>query len=223
MPIRIQPKPAPLPADLIERYRGVTPATVGHMIEAGAATPALAPLFRPVKLVGRAITVRITSPDSTLVHHVMDLIEPGDVLVIATGGNTRHAAIGEMTSLAARARGAAGVVIDGPATDIAEITRMQFPVFSKGTSPMTTKLYGIGDGSINEPITCDGVLVRPGDLVFGDDNGVIFLAPELAAALIDGAEQREAREPETRRYLEGGGSLPERSGANRLLRERFGL
>jgi len=221
--VEIRPMPAALPEELVARYRRVSFPTLGHFVEEGAASSAIAPLFRPVKVVGRAVTVRIPAPDSTLVHYVMGLVGPGDVVVIDTGGNTRHAPVGEMVSLAARSRGAAGIVVDGPATDSVEIAAMGFPVFSRGLSVMTTKLYAIPQGGINVPVTCDGVVVRPGDLVLGDDNGVLFLTVETARALIERAEASDAREPETRRYLTEGGSLPERSGATRIVRERFGV
>ena len=223
MAAEIRAMPAALPAELLARYANVSFPTLGHYIEEGATSSAITAVVRPVKMVGRAITVRTTAPDSTLVHKVMELAGPGDVVVIDTGGNTRHAPVGEMVALAAKCRGCAGIVVDGPATDTVEIRGMDFPVFSRGTSCMTTKLYGIPQGGINVPVTIDDVVVHPGDLVLGDDNGVLFLTLAVAEALIARAEENDAREPDTRRYLAEGGLLPERSAANRLIKERFNL
>ena len=87
MPVVINPMPAPIDEELLARYRGVSFPTLGHYLEAGATTGAIAAVWKPVKIVGRAITVRTVSPDSTLVHHVMDRIGPGEAAEqIAVGG-----------------------------------------------------------------------------------------------------------------------------------------
>lgn len=222
MKVNIRPMPPALDPKLIERFRKVTPPTVGHILNFGFVSPEIGPLFRPSSIVGRAITVRIGGPDSMMIHKATEMLEPGDVVVVDMGGNRTHACWGEMVTRAALTRKSAGAIIDGYATDFAEVTRLGYPIYSRGTAALTTKVYGM-DGEINVPIQCGGTPVTPGDLVIADDNGVIILEPGVAAEIIEAAEQIETHEVSLRIHLDEGGSLSERSGANRLLRERFHL
>lgn len=218
MPIQINPTPASITESLRQKLEQVSFATFGHLLEAGFVDPGIRAMVSPVKIVGRAITVRITPPDSVLVHKVIDLVEAGDVIIVDTGGDVRHAPVGEMVALAAKLRGAVAIVIDGVCTDITEIREMRMPVFARGTSLLTTKLLGLDTGGINVPVTCGGVSVFPGDVVLADENGVLILSPEVVAQVVDRALASDEREIDTRRYLHEGGSLPERTGANDIVR-----
>lgn len=215
--IEIGGMPAPLPDELRAALRGISFATLGHFIETGLVDPGITAQVVPAKMVGRALTVRITPPDSAAVHEITALVEPGDVVVIDAGGDRRHAAIGELVTLAAQVRGAAGIVIDGACTDIVEIRAMGLPVFARGTSLLTTKLHGL-EGAMNVPVTCGGVIVGPGDVVLGDENGVLVLAPSLAHTLVAEAQAAEAKEPASRAYLQAGGALAARFGAHEIIR-----
>ncbi len=217
MSIQVHPMPPALPETLRDALMGVSFATIGHLLEEGFVDPAIRGLVAPIKVVGRAITVRTTAPDSVLVHKATEMLQRGDVLVIDMGGDRHHAPVGEMVALAAQCRGAVGIVIDGVCTDIVEIRAHGVPVFARGLSLLTTKLLGLSSGSINGPITCGGVTVRPGDTVLGDDNGVLILPPELAGWAAEQARPRDAREPALRQHLRQGGSLAEWSGATRIL------
>ncbi len=217
MAIEIHPMPRTLPEDLRHALAEVSLATIGHLLEEGFVDPGVRALVTPAKMVGRAITVRTTPPDSALVHAAVAMLEPGDALVIDIGGDGRHACVGEMVALAAQCRGAAGIVVDGVCTDIVEIRAMGLAVFARGTSLLTTKLLGLRSGTINGAITCGGVIVRPGDAVLGDANGVLILPPEIARWAAEEARPREAREPGLREHLRGGGSLAEWSGADRMV------
>lgn len=119
-------------------------------------------------------------------------------------------------SYAARARGAAGAVVDGAITDLAEIEELAFPIFYRSVSALTTRILGL-EGAINVPVTVGGVTVRPGDLVFADENGVAILAPEGALEIARSLVERESREVETKRKLDAGGSLADLSGARKLF------
>ena len=222
MKVAINPMPPPLPAELQSTLSDIGFPTIGHFLENGFVEPEIRALVTPAKVVGRAITVRITSPDSVLVHKVTELLEPGDAIVIDTGGNVRHAPVGEMVVFAAKARGAAAIVIDGVCTDIVEIREMGVPVFARGTSVLTTKLHGLGSGAINEQVSCGGVAVNPGDVVLADDNGVLILSPEAAADVLDPARDSDAAEPDMQASILDGGSLAELSGANRILSKTSG-
>jgi 4-hydroxy-4-methyl-2-oxoglutarate aldolase len=213
----IHPMPEPLPDDLRGALANVSFPTIGHFLETGFVDPAIRAMVTPAKAVGRAVTVSITAPDSVLVHKATELLEPGDALVVDTGGDARHAPVGEMVALAAQCRGAAAIVIDGVCTDIVEIRELGIPVFARGTSVLTTKLHGLPNGAINAPVSCGGVVVRPGDVVLADDNGVLVMPVDVARSVVERARASDAREPKTREYLRGGGSLPELTAANRIV------
>jgi 4-hydroxy-4-methyl-2-oxoglutarate aldolase len=119
----------------------------------------------------------------------MDVVRPGDVLVIATGG-APYACWGEMMSLAAKAQGVAGVIVDGPLTDVAQQMDIGLPVFGKGRAALTTQVLGEG-GSINLPVVCGGLHVDPGDLVLGSADGVLVLPKREAEHLYDRACDEE--------------------------------
>ncbi len=212
--VAIHSMPGALPDELRAALAAVSFPTIGHFLEEGFVDPAIRAMVTPVKIVGRAVTVRTTAPDSVLVHKATEMLQPGDALMIDIGGDTRHAPVGEMVALAARERGAVGIVLDGVCTDIVEIRAMGMPVFARGTSVLTTKLHGLQAGSINAPVSCGGVVVRPGDVVLGDDNGVLVLSAAVAQAVVERARASDEREPATREFLRGGGSLPELTGAN---------
>jgi len=210
--------PAPLEPDLREMSEAIGFATLGHFLEEGFMDPGIRLLSVPkAKVVGCAVTVRISPPDSVLVHKVTELLRPGDVLVIDTGGDTRHAPVGEMVALAAQVRGAVAIIVDGVVTDIEEIASLGLPVFARGTSLLTTKLLGLKFGGINVPVSCGGVRVEPGDVILADTNGVMALKREVVRSVAPLARTSEEGEAEMRRYLLAKGSLPERTGANAIV------
>lgn len=212
----IHPRVNTLPPELLAAFLQVDPATIGHFIHFGAMHHQIRPLWRPVKIAGPAFTVRTPAMDTTMLHRCYEMLEPGDVLVVDRCGDMVHAGFGGVTAYAAMMRKVAGVVIDGLATDIREIEEYRLPVFARGLTALTTKALGIG-GDINVPVMVGGAVVRPGDLVFGDDNGVLVLTPEEAPALLKMAQEAEAREKETKKKLASGIPLTDISGSKNLL------
>ena len=201
-----------LSAELIERYRQIEPATVGHLIEFGFVDPQIHPLFPTGIVVGPAFTVRTSPQDSSIVHLAIDQAHKGDIMLIDRSGDRTHAPWGGMTALAASLNGLAAVVIDGVATDLVELEQAGTPVYCRGLSAMTTK--GLArDGEINTPVSIGGVAVCPGDLVLADANGVLVLSPALAEKLIDQAEQVQARGADLPAQLKAGGKLSQVRGA----------
>ncbi|MBK5351714.1 RraA family protein [Pseudomonas sp. TH41] len=181
---------------LIEQLNAVSFPTLGHFLEEGFADSQLRAMVPNVKLVGRALTLKLVGADAIAVNQALALIQPGDVLVIDTGGDWQHAPVGAVTSCAARCAGAVGIVVDGAVTDLLELREAGLPVFARGTSLLTTKLHGHGASLINQPIHCAGVTVRPGDLVLADDNGVLFLDPAIAQSVIERALASDRAEPQ---------------------------
>ncbi|MGE8147634.1 RraA family protein [Pseudomonas frederiksbergensis] len=189
---------------LIEQLKAVSFPTLGHFLEEGFADSQLRAMVPNVKVVGRALTLKLVGADAIAVNQALALIKPGDVLVIDTGGDHRHAPVGAVTSCAARCAGAVGIVVDGAVTDLLELREAGLPIFARGTSLLTTKLHGRGDSQINQPIHCAGVTVNPGDLVLADDNGVLFLDWSTAASVIEQALASDRAEPRLLERLRSG-------------------
>ncbi|MEV7439205.1 RraA family protein [Streptomyces griseoviridis] len=207
----------PLDEELAERLGRVDFPTLGHHLEEGFCDPALRRQAGGGKLVGRAVTVRITPTDSTLLHHLAGLVGPGDVVVVDCGGDRRHAPLGEVVVHALDSRGAAGAIVDGVCTDIGALRDVGLPVYAYGTSLLTTKLHGIADGSLNAPVVCGGVPVRAGDLVLGDENGLLIAPAARLAAVVDEALADDAEEPDLLAELHRGHPLGTLTGASRTV------
>lgn len=202
---------------VIERYRDTSTGTVGHFLDQGFLDWRIQCLYRPVQLVGQAITVSSPPTDNAIFRDALDRAEPGDVLVIDRAGDQRHASWGGILSLAAKLKGLAGVVVDGAATDWAEITDMQFPVFCKNLSALTTRKQNLG-GRLGEPISCGGVTVSTGDLVLGDEDGVVVVPFQQVDDVLVKALAKEAQEEKVRALLQEGLPLAKAAAeANRLL------
>jgi len=170
---------------------------------------------------GTAVTVQIPGQDSAMLHHALGLLRPGDVLVVDRMGDDRHACVGGGVALAAKLAGAAAAVVDGPCTDFSEIRMHDFPVWCRGPSPITTRVYAIG-GSLNAPIGCGGVTVNPGDAVVLDESGVLVLPPDEAEAVADAALARQEREKDLWAKLRAGAKIGDLSGATAKIMAAMG-
>jgi len=201
--------------DLASTLRSVSPATLGHFTDFGF-TRGLRPNRTHLKVVGGAVTVRIPHLDATAVHCVMDVVRPGDVIVVDQSGDMDRACWGGGMSYVAQLKGAEGVIVDGAVTDVDEIDDLGPPVFFRSVSALTTRLLGI-EGAINVPGTVGGVTVCPGDVIFADENGVAVLTVPQAEHYAPLLVEREAAGPEVRRRLSAGESLADISGARKLF------
>ncbi|MFF8959982.1 RraA family protein [Streptomyces sp. NPDC014894] len=218
MPLDLRELPAPLDGELVEKLRGVDFPTLGHYLEEGFCDPRLQRRAGTDRIVGRAVTVRITATDSTVLHHAAGLVGPGDVVVVDCGGDRRHAPLGEVVVNALASRGAAGAVVDGLCTDVDALRALGLPVYAYGHTALTTKLHGIADGSLCAPVVCGGVPVRAGDVVLGDANGVIIAPAARLAAVVDEALADDAEEPALVAALWRGEPLGSLTGATETLR-----
>ncbi|MFE0755489.1 RraA family protein [Inquilinus sp. NPDC058860] len=210
----VPPQIAPALAGKLAR---VEIATIGHFRHRGFVHRSIAPLL-PVRgtLVGTAVTVAIPGTDSTLLHHAIGLLRPGDVLVIDRLGDDRHACLGGGVARAVKRTGAVAVVLDGPCTDPEEIREAGLPVWCRGASAITTRLNDLG-GALNLPVACGNVPVLPGDAILADATGVLVLPPGEAEAAADEAIAREARIAERQARAQAGQKLGDLSGASRLV------
>ncbi|AUI53452.1 dimethylmenaquinone methyltransferase [Arthrobacter crystallopoietes] len=185
--------------ELLDRLRRVSFPTLGHFLEEGFCSSEIRAVVPGVRMVGVASTARIPDADAVAVNHALLRLQPGEVLVLDMDGDRQHAPVGAVTSAAARARGAAGILVDGPVTDVVELNTANdggaLPVFARGTTCLTTKRHASGRAEFGIPVSVGGATVRPGDIVLGDDNGVVVLAPEVAAAVVLQAVESDAAEP----------------------------
>jgi regulator of RNase E activity RraA len=136
------------------------------------------------KICAPACTVKVFPGDNLMVHKSLDVIEPGDVILVNAGGSATNAVLGDLISTKARHRGAAGFVIDGLVRDLPTIQQLgDFPVFARGTTPIGP--LHRGPGEINFPICCGGVVVNPGDIIVGDAMGVVVVPQGIAGELLE--------------------------------------
>ncbi len=210
----IGPVPARVPRELIDGFAEVEIATIGHFRHRGFVHRSLRPLT-PIEgtLAGTAITVAIPGTDSTMLHHALSVVEPGDVVVIDRLGDDRHACVGGGVAFAAKTAGAVAIVLDGPCTDAEEIIEVGLPVFCRGISAITSRLNDLG-GALNLPVSCGNVPVLPGDLVLLDACGVLVLPPDEAPAVLEDGRARQARANRNHDRIAAGEKLGDLSSAS---------
>jgi RraA family protein len=143
------------------------------------------------RLCGPACTVKVFPGDNLMVHKVLDVAQPGDVVVIDAGGSDRNAVLGDLVSTKARHRGIAGFVVDGLVRDLPGICELDYPVFARGTTPIGP--LHRGPGEINYPICCGGVVVNPGDLVLADAAGIVIVPREIVWELLQRLQSHEEK------------------------------
>lgn len=214
---RIGPDPDRIDPALIQGFAAVEVATIGHFRHRGFVNHALRPIA-PITgtLVGTAIPVAIPGTDSTMLHHAIGAIRPGDVLVIDRLGDDRHACLGGGVAFAAKVAGAIAVILDGPCTDAEEIIDVGLPVFCRGVSGITSRLNDLG-GALNMPVSCGNVPVLPGDVVVLDNCGALVIPVDEAPEILAEATARQARANRNRGRIAEGEKLGDLSGASRLV------
>ena len=198
MPITLHTPPhASLTTAEIARWAAVpVPVAADLGRDAGLVDPAIRPLRpagRQPRLFGQAVTVRCEPPDFGAVLQALDVIGRGQVLVIDAGGHRDTAMIGDILSGHLRGKGVAGIVCDGAVRDTGTLAAWDdFPVFARWITPRGP--VGAERGAINLPIVVGGCVVAPGDLLIGDDDGVVVLSPTIVRGRIADAEAKLTRE-----------------------------
>jgi 4-hydroxy-4-methyl-2-oxoglutarate aldolase len=186
----IKDMPEQIPQEDLDLLSGVETATVGHWRLMGFMDRQIQPLLPGRRVVGTAVTLAIAGPDSTLLHHATGQLRPGDILVVDRLGDDKYACWGGGVTVAAKASGAVAGIVDGPCTDLTEIQDSDFPMWSRGLSPITTRLYDLG-GGFNVPVSCGGAVVMPGDAILADESGVLVIPRDEVRAVSEEALKRQ--------------------------------
>ncbi|CAN1516863.1 MenG Demethylmenaquinone methyltransferase [Rhabdaerophilaceae bacterium] len=189
-------------ARLIARLRNIAVALVSDNLHRNCGSIGLVAYHSPAPLAGTAVTVRTRGGDNLAVLRAYDFCRPGDVMVVDAGGDTTNAIIGGIMSFGAQQLGLAGMVIDGAVRDVAELRARTFPVYARGVSHRGP--YKDGPGAINVPVTVGGMVVCPGDIIVGDEDGLCAFSPSMAEDVIEKALAQHAKEEATMEAIREG-------------------
>ncbi|MGH9765912.1 MAG: 4-carboxy-4-hydroxy-2-oxoadipate aldolase/oxaloacetate decarboxylase [Blastocatellia bacterium] len=168
----------------------------------GLLRPYLRPIYPAARLAASAVTVSCHPGDNLMIHAAIEVCRPGDALVVVTTSESTDGMFGELLATSCQAHGVAGLVIDAGVRDVADLTAMDFPVWAKAISAQGT--VKASPGSVNIEVVCAGALVRPGDCIVGDQDGVVVVRRETAAEVARLGATRIEKEQKSRERLKDG-------------------
>ncbi len=168
----------------------------------GSVDPAIKPLGTDMRLRGAALTVRCHPKDNLMLHKALQIAQPGDIIVAATDGYPNAGYFGDLMATSAMARHIGGLAIDGCVRDSAEIIEMGFPVYCRGTCMRGTAKQTLG--SVNHPVLFADVVVNPGDLVLGDDDGIVIIPQSKLEEVMEATRLRVEKEKDKAAALKQG-------------------
>jgi RraA family protein len=190
---RILPRTRLVDTATVKRFRALPVANVSDsMARMVAAGPRIRPMHRGGVMAGPALTVKVRPGDNLMIHKALDLAAKGDVVVVDGGGDLTSALIGELMSAHAARRGVGGIVINGAIRDSGAIRAGRFPVYAAGVTHRGP--YKDGPGEINVAIALDGMIIEPGDLILGDDDGVVCVPYDLCSEVFKAASAKHKAE-----------------------------
>lgn len=187
---------------LLDALRGIATSLLSDNMARVAGTVGLSPFHRPKPMAGTAVTVRTRGGDNLAIHRAFDFCRPGDVLVIDGGGELSQALMGEIMASFAESLGVQGLVIDGAIRDVGAIRARNFPVYARGVTHRGP--HKNGPGEINVPVVVGGMVVHPGDIVVGDEDGVLAISPSDVSAVLEAAQRQGEKEAASLRAIAEG-------------------
>ena len=200
---RIVPRSRKVGPEVVARFRDLPVANVSDsMSRTTAGGPRLRPMHAGGVLAGPALTVKTRPGDNLMVHKAIGIAEPGDVVVVDAGGDLTNAIIGELMIAQMVKRGLGGIVINGAIRDSAAIRAGGYPVFAAGVTHRGP--YKDGPGEINVPVAVDGMVIAPGDLVIGDDDGLLCIPYDQVEQVHAAAAAKHAAEEKQMAAIEAG-------------------
>ena len=185
---RIHTHPARTDPGLVERFRNIPVANLDDCMGRTAALSSAIRPYGPRRLLGQAFTVRVPAGDNLMFHKAMDMAQPGDVFVIDAFGCEERSILGELMVSYCKIRGASGIVVDGCIRDADAIRAMNFPIYARGVTPNGP--YKNGPGEIGGAVVVGGQVIRPGDILAGDGDGIVVIRPEDAEEIMERAESK---------------------------------
>lgn len=204
--VHIKKAVPPADAGLLRGFAGQAVATIHEaMGQKGALDPAIKPLASTMKLCGRALTVQCHTGDNLMLIKAVSMAQKGDVIVADMGSAAPSGPFGEVLAVECMSKGVAGLIVSCAVRDSKEIVRMGFPVFSNGICVRGTAKATLG--TINHPVCCGGVAIKPGDILVGDADGVVAVPLEDAPQTLKLAQERVQKEALVMERLKAGESL----------------
>ncbi|WP_407714991.1 RraA family protein [Comamonas testosteroni] len=207
---RINPRVPGPEAEVVEAFKSIPVAAIGDSMSRNVGTLGLRQYHARLDAVlcGPAVTVRVRPGDNLMIHKVLMMVQPGDVLVIDGGGDVSQALVGGLMRTTCVARKLAGLVIDGAIRDLCEWAEEGMPIFARGHTHRGPSKDGPGE--INVPVSCAGMAVLPGDLIVGDADGVIAVPAADAAEILQRSRAHLVKEAAIRESNREGTADPER-------------
>lgn len=202
--LRKNPSAAQADPDILAALREIPVAALSDNMHRNIGTAGLLPYHRPGRrtMAGTAVTARSRGGDNLTYLRALEFCRPGDVLVIDAGGDLNNAIVGGILSFYAASIGVQGVVVDGAIRDVAEIRERDFPVYARGVTHRGP--YKDGPGEINVPISVGGMVVNPGDVVVGDQDGLLAIPQPGIGQLIERARAHLEAEAKTIQAMKEG-------------------
>ncbi|SFM14551.1 RraA family protein [Pelosinus propionicus] len=180
---------------IIESFTGLPVANIADNMNRMSCIHARLRPMNNVPLLGTAFTIKSRPGDNLLLHKALDMALPGDVLVVDAQGDVSNSIMGELMVLWAKKRGIAGFVIDGAIRDSGALKNLGVPIYAAGVTPAGP--YKDGPGEINVPVSCGGAVIEPGDILVGDEDGLVVIKPQDAFELLQKTKAKNQAEQKT--------------------------
>jgi RraA family protein len=178
--------------ELVEGFAGIPVANIADNMNRMSCMDAKLRPLNDVPLLGPAFTIKSRPGDNLMLHKALDMAQPGDILVVDAQGDLSNSIMGELMVMWAMKRGIKGFIVDGAIRDVGTLKKLDIPIYAAGATPAGP--YKDGPGEINVPVCCGGVVVNPGDILVGDEDGIVVINPQDAPALLEKAKAKSRAE-----------------------------